>query len=97
LESPFNSRTETADYRASETSDLECLMTEPPGQKDWTSDLRRLGDPEFFAQWAAVRNLLFYIPTGNPEYSGIKLRYRALTAEYHRRIGGGLSEPNQDS
>jgi hypothetical protein len=72
-------------------------MTEPLGQKDWTSGLRKLSDPEFFTQWAAVRNRLFYISTGNPEHSSIKLQYCALTAEYRRRIGGGLAEPNQDN
>jgi len=61
-------------------------MTERSGQKDRTGDLRELSDPEFFAQWAAVRNRLFSIPKGKPEHCEIKRRYDAMAAEYRRRM-----------
>jgi hypothetical protein len=67
-------------------------MTESPGQKDWARDIRRLSDPEFFTQWADVRNRLVFISEGKPEHRDIKLQYRALSAEYRRRIDGGFTE-----
>lgn len=63
-------------------------MTEPSGPKDRTSNLRELSDPEFFAQWATVRNLLFRIPEGKPEHCEVKRQYDAVAAEYRRRMGG---------
>lgn len=63
-------------------------MTELSGQKDRTGDLRELSDPEFFAQWAAVRNRLFSVPDGKLGHSEIKRQYEAVAAEYRRRIDG---------
>jgi len=63
-------------------------MTELPGQKDQTYDLRELSDPELFIHWATVRNRLFYIPVAKPEHHEIKRRYDAVAAEYRRRIDG---------
>ena len=71
-------------------------MTELPGQKDRTGDLRKLSDPEFFTRWAAVRNRLVQTPEGKPGHSEIKRKYEAVTAEYHRRIDGGLAVIDPD-
>jgi hypothetical protein len=90
LEPPLNFRREAADSEAGETSDRECPMTELSGQKEWTSDLWELSDPEFFAQWAAVRHRLFCVPKGRPEHCEIKCLYDAVAAEYRRRIVGAL-------
>jgi hypothetical protein len=65
-------------------------MTELSGQEDQADDLRELSDPEFLAQWAAVRNRLFYIPKGQPEHRESKRQYDAMIAEYRRRMDGGL-------
>ena len=61
-------------------------MTESSRQKDRTAELANLSDPEFFIEWAAVRNRLFRIPSGKPEHGDIKRGYDAVVAEYRRRI-----------
>jgi hypothetical protein len=66
-------------------------MTEQPGQKDRSSDLEELSDPEFFTRWAALRNRLFLTPRSKPEYRGIKSRYDTMAAEYRRRIDGVIA------
>lgn len=71
-------------------------MTELTGQKGRISDLRQLGDPEFFAYWAAIRNRLARTPEGEAGHREIKRQYDAATVEYRRRIGGGLAETNPD-
>jgi hypothetical protein len=71
-------------------------MTELPGQKDRTGDLRKLSDPEFFTRWAAVRNRLVQTPEGKLGHSEIKRQYEAVTAEYHRRIDGELAVIDAD-
>ena len=64
------------------------LMNELPGKKEWTGDLRKLSDPEFFTQWAAARSRLFHIPKGKAGYGEAKIQYDAIAAEYRRRISG---------
>jgi hypothetical protein len=76
-----------ADHKASETSDRECPMTEPPGHQR-SGSLRELSDPEFFTHWAAVRSRLSRIPAGKPGYCEAKRQYDAVAAEYRRRIDG---------
>ena len=70
-------------------------MTEMPGQKERAGDLQELSDPEFFAQWAVVRNSLFSVSKGEPGYCEVKRRYEAVAAEYRRRIDGSLPRPTQ--
>jgi hypothetical protein len=72
------------------------LMNELPGKDERAGDLRRLSDPEFFTQWAAVRNRLSHVTEGKTEYREIKSQYAAVAAEYRRRINGGLPESNVD-
>jgi hypothetical protein len=72
------------------------LMNEPPGKTERVGDLRKLSDPDFFTQWAAVRNRLSRITEGEAEYHEIKSQYAAVAAEYRRRINGGLSDSNTD-
>jgi hypothetical protein len=71
-------------------------MTELTGQKDRIGDLQELGDPEFLAHWAAVRNRLARTPEGEAGHREIKRQYDAVTLEYRRRIDGGLAETNPD-
>jgi hypothetical protein len=66
-------------------------MTQPSGQKDRTGDLRELSDPEFFTEWAAVRNRLSFTPSEKPEHREVKRRYDAIAAEYRRRMDGAPS------
>jgi hypothetical protein len=61
------------------------------GQKDGNGDLQELGDPEFFAHWAAVRERLIRTPKDSPGHPEVKRQYDAVTAEYYRRIDGGLA------
>jgi hypothetical protein len=62
-------------------------VTDKPGQEDETARLRKLGDPEFFTRWAAIRVSLAYAP-GDAE---VKRRYDAVKEEFRRRIDGGLA------
>jgi hypothetical protein len=71
-------------------------MSELPGKKEWASDLRKLSDPEFFTQWAAVRNRLCRTTEGKAEYRETKQQYDAVAAEYRRRISGGFPEAHAD-
>jgi hypothetical protein len=64
-----------------------CHVTDKPGQEDETSRLRELGDPEFFAQWAALRNSI----ARTPRDAEVKRRYDEVKAEFRRRIDGGLA------
>jgi hypothetical protein len=79
-----------------EISDQGMPMIELSGQKDRNGDLRELGDPEFFAHWAAVRWRLVSMPNDEPGYYGIKRQYDAIAAEYRRRIDGGLALTSAD-
>lgn len=63
-------------------------MTEQSRQKDRDGDLRELSDPEFFAQWADVRNRLSCTPKDKPGHYEVKCRYDAMSVEYRRRIDG---------
>lgn len=71
-------------------------MTELTGQKDPIGDLQELGDPEFLAHWAAIRNSLAHTPEGEAGHREIKRQYDAVTVEYRRRIDGGRAETNPD-
>lgn len=70
-------------------------MTEIPGQKERAGDLQELSDPEFFTQWAVVRNSLFSVSKGKPGYCEAKRRYNAVATEYRRRIDGNLPRPTR--
>lgn len=63
-------------------------MTEPSSQKERNGDLRELSDPEFFTQWADVRNRLSCTPKGKPGHYEVKRRYDVMSVEYRRRIDG---------
>lgn len=71
-------------------------MTELSGKDERAGDLRKLSDPEFFTQWASVRNRLSRVTEGKAEYREIKSQYDAVAAEYRRRISGGFPESNAD-
>jgi hypothetical protein len=64
-------------------------MSELRGQKEHVGELQELSDPEFFTQWAVVRNSLFNTPQGKPGYYEVKRQYNAVAAEYRRRIDEG--------
>ena len=59
--------------------------------RDEHAYLRRLGDPEFFRAWSAVRLCLFLTPPEN-RYE-IKRLYDAVLDEYRRRMNGGMADP----
>lgn len=83
--------------QVAEISDQGMPMIELSRQKDGNGDLRELGDPEFFAHWAAVRWRLVRTPKSEPVYYEIKRQYDAIAAEYRRRIDGGLALTSADS
>lgn len=55
-------------------------------------DLQGLGDPEFFAHWATIRNHMAMTSTDDPKHAEIRERYDAVTAEYRRRMSGARRE-----
>jgi len=80
-----------------EISDQGMPMIELSGRKDRKGDLRELGDPEFFAYWAAVRNRLVQTSKSKPEHFEIKRIYGVVVAEYRRRIDGGMALTTADN
>ena len=53
---------------------------------DERHDLRELDDPDFFSQWAELRNR---IAVGGKSVPGeLKREYAAVSAEYRRRVDG---------
>jgi hypothetical protein len=72
-------------------------MSKLPGQKDGNGDLRELGNPEFFAYWAAVRNRLVQTSKSKPEHFEIKRIYGVVITEYRRRIDGGMALTTADN
>ena len=65
-------------------------MSESQGAKGQATRLRELGDPEFMAQWAALRSSLFFTPKHEPWYPKLKRRYDDAAVEYRRRMDGAL-------
>jgi hypothetical protein len=62
------------------------MGTRATAGSETASDMRALGDPEFFRYWSALRQRIAL--SGKTPPQDLEREYGAVSAEYRRRVNG---------